>query len=207
MVRVKCGHSFLLFMSALLLGLIGGCIPGPVLAATFARVLQRGLPAAVLLILWAAAVEASVALVSMQLLQIVPANGLVFRLLSGVGAGVLLWIVYGVWNIRTLDARVDNVLSLKQVTLMILSNGALWTFWVTVCTPQALAWAREWPGGQYAFLFLFEVGWISATVAMALLFCSARRWLSHPKIVPVFFRGCAMAFVFFALSALWSAVR
>ncbi|PIV58084.1 MAG: hypothetical protein COS14_11475 [Bacteroidetes bacterium CG02_land_8_20_14_3_00_31_25] len=47
---------------AFILGLIGGVIPGPVLAATFTEILQSGFLKSLRIIIWAFLVETTVAL-------------------------------------------------------------------------------------------------------------------------------------------------
>ena len=54
---------------AFILGLIGGVIPGPVLAATFTEILQSGFLKSLRIILWAFIIETIVALISMLLLS------------------------------------------------------------------------------------------------------------------------------------------
>jgi threonine/homoserine/homoserine lactone efflux protein len=56
-------------MSAFVLGLIGGVIPGPVLTATFTEILQSGMWKSMRIILWAMLTETVVALLSLLALS------------------------------------------------------------------------------------------------------------------------------------------
>lgn len=86
---------------------------------------------------------------------------------------------------------------------MILANGVLWTFWVTVCIPKAIALDSVVPYGKYLFLSAVEVGWLISTVAVAFIFSWFRTYLSSPKVISYIFRVFAIVFVYFALTMLY----
>lgn len=194
-------------MNALLLGLIGGAIPGPVLSATFAQVLEGGWRSSLRIVIWSLCIEALVALITMRLLAYLQPASPMFTALSVIGAAVLIWMASALWRIKHIDASQPHLFSYRAIAAMILSNGALWTFWITVCAPQALQLGQELPGGEYVFLSLFEIGWFSSTVALAGVFAGFRPWLSHPRVVPVLFRCFALTFVYFAVTLLLSLLR
>ena len=90
--------------------------------------------------------------------------------------------------------------SFSKIAAMILANGVLWTYWITICIPKAIQLGHHMFFGQYAFVALVEMGWLLATVAVAYLFSRFKEWLSDPKIVPIMFKLFALTFVYFALS-------
>ena len=186
-------------ISAFILGLIGGLIPGPVLAATFTEILQSGFPRSFRIILWAMFTETAVALLSLLLLSSLGLSEAVFQGISLIGAGILIWIASSIWKIKQIDTGEKVDFGKGKISAMILANGVLWTFWITVCVPKAIVLASEIRSGQFIFLILVEVGWLISTASVAFLFSRFRNILSSPKVVPVLFKIFSLTFIYFAL--------
>jgi len=191
---------------AFLLGLIGGVVPGPALAATFTEILQSGFLKCLRIILLAMLTETMVALFSMGVLTSLQLPYAFFAGLSFVGAGVLIWIASMIWKIREIDSGEKVNFTIGRIVSMILTNGVLWTFWITVCIPKAVALGNRIFLGQYLFLTLVEAGWLISTVGAAALFSAFRKTLSNPRIVPLTFKLFALTFVYFALDMAWGSV-
>jgi len=193
-------------ISAFLLGLIGGVIPGPVLAATFTEILQSGIRKSFRIILWAMLTETVVALISLIVLSSVGLPESFFRVLSLVGAAMLIWIATSVWKVRSLDTEEKVHFGLGKISAMIMANGVLWTFWITVCVPKAISLGERVVLGDYLFLVLVEIGWLVSTVLIAFLFSRFRKILSNPKIVPIIFKIFALIFIYFALDMAYKSI-
>lgn len=193
-------------VTALILGLVGGITPGPVLAAAFTGVLQAGLLRALAVVLWALLIETLVALVSLLVLASGRTPAVVFAALSFVGSGLLAWIATRLWRIRRLDSGERFRFSPAKLAGMILLNGVLWSYWVTVCVPQAVALGRQVRYGEYLFLALVQSGWLSSTLLAVLAFSRARGLLSNPRLVPAVFRTFAAIFLYFALSMAYTSM-
>lgn len=189
--------------SALVLGLIGGIVPGPVLTAIFTDILQSGFVKSLRTILWAMGTETLVALVTLLLLQSAGLPEAFFKGLSIVGAAILLWIATQLWKVRSLDTGEEFHFSLGKISAMILANGVLWTFWITICIPKAIALGQEIAYGQFVFLVLVEIGWFISTAGVALVFSIFRKGLSNPRVVPTMFKLFAIVFAYFAFSMLY----
>lgn len=125
-------------VSAFILGLIGGVIPGPVLATTFTEILQSGLLKSMRIILWAMLTETVVALISLLALSSMNFSESFFQGLSVVGAAILIWISTSIWKVHKIDNEEKVHFSLGKISAMIMANGVLWTFWITVCVPKAI---------------------------------------------------------------------
>ncbi len=194
-------------LSAFILGLIGGLIPGPVLTAIFTEILQSGFAKSFRIILWALLTEATVALVSLVVLSALGLSQAVFYGLSFVGAGILIWISTSIWKIKKIDTGEKVHFSRGKISAMILANGVLWTYWVTVCIPKAIALGERVHFGEFLFLVLVEIGWLLSTVFVAFLFSRFRTVLSNPKVVPVMFKIFALTFVYFAVDMVWKSVK
>lgn len=194
-------------ISALILGLIGGVIPGPVLAATFTEILQSGFWKSLRIIFWAMFTETVVALASLLFLSSMNLSEAIFRLISFVGAGILVWIAISIWKVKRIDNEEKVHFSLGKISGMIMANGVLWTFWITVCVPKAIALSEKVYLGQFIFLILVEIGWLISTIAVAIIFSRFRKILSNPKIVPIIFKAFALIFFYFALSMAYESVK
>lgn len=194
---------FSLLISALVLGLIGGAIPGPILTAVFTEIIQSGFMRSFRIIFLALVAESLVALFCLVALASLNLPEGVFRLISLAGAGILIWLATLIWKITKIDTKTRIHFSASKIFALTLANGALWMFWITISVPKAILLSYQIPFGDYLFLILFELGWLIATVGIAFVFSRFRSWLSQPHIVPYLFKLCALAFVYFALDAIY----
>lgn len=105
--------------------MIGGVIPGPVLTAIFTEILQSGFLKSLRIIFWAMLTETIIALVSLIALSSIGISESIFKLLSMIGAVILLWIATAIWRIRTLDTDQRVHFSLGKISAMIMANGVL----------------------------------------------------------------------------------
>lgn len=193
--------------SALVLGLIGGVIPGPVLTATFTEILQSGILKSTRIIFWAMFTETVVALISLLALSSMNFSESFFQGLSIIGAAILIWISTSIWKVHKIDTEEKVHFSLGKISAMIMANGVLWTFWVTVCVPKAILLSEKMAFGNYLFLLLVEIGWLISTVMVAVVFSRFRKILSNPKVVPVIFKIFALTFVYFAVDMVYRSIR
>ena len=194
-------------VSALVLGLIGGVIPGPVLTATFTEVLQSGMWKSMRIILWAMLTETVVALLSLLALSSMNFSERFFQGLSLVGAAILIWISTSIWKVHKIDTEEKIHFSLGKISAMILANGVLWTFWITVCVPKAILLSEKVAFGNYLFLLLVEIGWLVSTVLVAYVFSRFRKILSNPRVVPIMFKIFALTFVYFAVDMVYRSLK
>jgi len=193
-------------LTAFILGIVGGIIPGPVLAATCTEILQSGFSKSLRIIFWAMLVETSVALVSLVILSSMGLPESFFYALSFIGAGILIWIATQLWKIRSLDLGEKVHFGIGKIAAMILANGVLWTFWITVCIPKAIVLGEQIQYGQFLFLLVVEIGWFISTVGVAFIFSWFRKMLSNLRVVPFIFKTFSIVFVYFALSMLYTSV-
>lgn len=194
-------------ISALFLGLIGGVVPGPVLSATFTEILQSGMWKSMRIILWAMLTEAVVALLSLLALSSMNFSERFFQGLSLVGAAILIWISTSIWKVHKIDTEEKTHFSLGKISAMIMANGILWTFWITVCVPKAILLSEKVAFGNYLFLLLVEIGWLVSTVLVAYVFSKFRKILSNPKVVPIMFKIFALTFVYFAVDMVYRSLK
>jgi threonine/homoserine/homoserine lactone efflux protein len=82
---------------------------------------------------------------------------------------------------------------------MILANGMLWTYWITVCVPRAIILSSKLFLGDYLFLSLVQTGWLLSTIAVVIIFSQFKKLLSNPKVIPIIFKIFALIFIYFAV--------
>ena len=191
---------------AFLLGLIGGVIPGPVITSVFTEILQSGFFKSLRIILIALVVETLVAVLSLVILASMGFNESFFRGLSLAGAVILIWIAISIWKVRSLDSGEKVHFSLFKIIIMILSNGVLWTYWITICIPKAILLNDQLNWGAYIFMGLVQLGWLISTTIVAFLFSRFRKILSRPRVIPVMFKIFALAFAYFALDMIYRSI-
>ena len=185
-------------ITAFLLGLIGGVIPGPVLTAVFTEILQSGLIKSFRIIFIAMFTETLVAVISLLVFIALDFPEPVFRSLSFAGAVILIWISVSIWKVKRLDTGERVHFGFWKITAMILANGVLWTYWITICIPKAMILGNSVILGEYLFMGLVQIGWLISTSIAAWLFSRFRETLSKPNIVPVVFKVFALTFIYFA---------
>lgn len=192
---------------ALMLGLIGGVIPGPVITAVFTEILQSGYLKSLRIIMIALATETVVAIICLLIFGSLGFNEAFFRALSLAGAAILIWIAISLWKVRTLDSGEKVHFGLWKVIIMILSNGVLWTYWITICIPKAMLLGEGLHLGEYLFMGLVQLGWLISTLVVAFLFSRFRKVLSRPKVIPVLFKIFALAFAYFAIDMIIKSIQ
>ncbi len=200
-------QSFTIIIGAITLGFVGGAIPGPVLTTIFTEIVEASFLRSLRVLFWAMLVETGVRLLALLLVGSLPLDGAVFQGLSLVGAAVLLRIAVKVWRMNAVGQGTQPSFGFKTLALMIVSNGMLWTYWLTTCVPDAMALGQQIPYGEYVFLLVFELGWFVSTFLMALIFSSFKRLLSHPRVIPILFKFFALIFAAFALKMIIGSVQ
>ena len=189
---------------AMMLGLIGGVIPGPVITAVFTEILQSGYLKSLRIIMIALVTETLVAIVSLLIFASLDFKQGFFYGLSLAGAAILIWIALSLWKVRSLDSGEKVEFGLWKIVVMILSNGILWTYWITICIPKAILLGEQLQLGEYLFMGLVQLGWLISTVIVAFLFSRFRKVLSRPRVIPVLFKIFALAFAYFAIDMIIS---
>jgi len=192
---------------AMMLGLIGGVIPGPVITAVFTEILQSGYLKSLRIIMIALITETLVAIVSLLIFASLDFNQGFFYGLSLAGAAILIWIALSLWKVRSLDSGEKVEFGLWKIVVMILSNGILWTYWITICIPKAILLGEQLQLGEYLFMGLVQLGWLISTVIVAFLFSRFRKVLSRPRVIPVLFKIFALAFAYFAIDMIISSLQ
>lgn len=186
-------------VTAFVFGLIGGMIPGPVVTAIFTEILQSSFLKSFRIILIAMFTETLIALFSLVFFISLNLSEAFFRGISIIGALILILIGISIWKVKNIDSGEKVEFGFWKISAMILANGVLWTFWITICIPKAIFLSHQLFLGEYYFLGLVEIGWLLSTTLLAFIFSRFRTLLSKPKIIPIIFKIFALTFFYFAI--------
>ena len=186
-------------LSAFLLGLIGGSVPGPILTAAFTEALRNGFVKSFRVIFRALVAESSVAFFILAIFFSFNIPQVFFYAISLIGAGVLIWLAAQVWKIKEVDGKEGDIFSFWKIFLLTVFNGPFWIFWITISVPQAFLLREKIVGGHFLFLVLFELGWFLSTVFWILLFSRFRLFLTKKNLVGNIFKIFSLILSFFAV--------
>ena len=181
-------------------------MPGPFLTCVFTEILHVGFTKSLRVILWGLIAETSVIGLLLLIAYIIDPPKGVFYAISFAGACFLFYLAWGVSRIKKMDAEGRAFITLKKIFVVSFLNGPLYLFWTTIGIPLAF----ELKGVQYgivSFLFVFIVGWLSATTLWAFLFSRFRNVLTQPHFIPRVFTAMALLLCFFAIRMIVQGVR
>jgi len=184
-----------------LLGLVAGAIPGPVIAAAFTEALRSGFSKSLRVVYRSFASEVIIASFILAIFFSFDIDPRFFYAVSLIGAAVLAWMALQVWKVKEIGGN-EEIFTFRKVFLLMLGNGLLWIFWVTICVPQAFLLDKAIAGGNILFLVLFEAGWLLSTVSTVFVFSRFRELLIKKKIVPIVFKFFSILLIFFAVKML-----
>jgi threonine/homoserine/homoserine lactone efflux protein len=190
----------------LVLGIIGGLVPGPILMSVFAETLNGGLQKGFRVISLALFAESLIAFFILSVAYSIGIPPLFFHLISLGGAMVLFWLAWQVWKIKELESGKGTLFSFPKIFLLTVLNGGFWIFWITVSVPRALDLESFLSGGRFLFLLLFEFGWFLATTLLAILFSYFRPILQKKDLVSFTFKMCAVLLVAFGIQSLYESI-
>ena len=148
-----------LIITAITLGLVGGLTPGPILMIALSEILsspEKGLERGWMYILVAAGTEFLVGLFlifSASWLEIPEA---VFHILSFIGVALLAYIATLIYKTRKFNySKQQKKVGIKHVVLLMIFNGPMWLFWLSVCLPAAFDLGSVIHNGEYLFIVVF----------------------------------------------------
>lgn len=190
----------------LLLGVIGGSVPGPILTAVFAEVLNGGFKRSFIVMFKALIAETLVAGFVLLVFFSWDIPTEYFYVMSFGGAIVLFWIAKQVWGIKKVASDNTEVFSFAKLLLLTVLNGAFWIFWITICVPRAFELRQSVVGGHVLFLLFFEIGWLISVIALAYVFSKFRPLLLKKNLISTVFKIFALLLVFFGLKSIWGSI-
>ena len=112
---------------AVMVGFIGGAVPGPILTSAMAESLRVGFVKSLRVVWWAMASESLIVLFILAILSLFAVPQGVFYAISFIGAIILVWFAARIWRIKTIDGE-GQLFSFKKVFLLMAANGLFWLY-------------------------------------------------------------------------------
>ena len=192
-------ESSILVVNAIVIGLVGGIIPGPILASAFLESIVSGFKKSVNIILWGMLNETIVAIFCLVVLRLLNLPEVIFYCLSIIGGILLFDISIKLWKVKHIQIETSNILTLKKISYLILTNGVLWVYWISVCIPLALQLEKNILGGSFLFLFLVEISWFISTLVATYLFSKTKSLIYDTKKQLRIVRVFSVVYIYFVV--------
>lgn len=194
-------------LNIIILGIVGGSVPGPILAAVFTEVLRMGFFRSMLIILRGLIAESIVAAFILTIISLINPPQYVFYTISFAGAAFLIYLAWKISRIKRITSEEKIFFTFSKIFTLTLLNGPFWVFWITICVPMAFELKRFIFWGPLLFLLCFEIGWLASTAVWAFLFSRFRQILIKPKFVPAVFTIMALILLYFGIRMFVGSIR
>lgn len=123
-------------------------------------------------------------------------------MLSLIWVFILLYIAYSIYKINSIEyseKSPEKNIQIKHIIAIMIFNGPMWIFWLSVCLPTAFQLAEKIQYGEYLFLLVFEIFMILWLSIMLLTFHFFRKiFLNKWLVKKIFF---VLAFAIFCIAA------
>lgn len=174
-------------LTAIILGFVGGVIPGPIILLAFSEILKspkKGLANGTKYILVAGLTEMAVGVFLVVTFSWFKIPQIIFHIFSILGIAMLIYIAAQLFKTKKIDYEKEQkyIGTIGIIFLMIL-NGSLWAFWLSVCLPIAFHLGNEIKFGEYLFILLFEFSMVIAMTIIFMLFNRLKLYFSNEKII------------------------
>jgi threonine/homoserine/homoserine lactone efflux protein len=195
---------------AIILGFTGGLIPGPIIILAFSEIIKspkNGLVNGAKYIVFAGLTEFLIGffLVATSSLIIIPV--VILHIITIIGILMLFYIGYQVYRIRKIEYNsTAKKIGIVHIVVLMLLNGPLWLFWISVCVPAALKLGDLINFGEYLFIIIFEISMMFGLAIILFGFNSFRNLLTKEKIIGRIFSILSAALFFIALRILYSEI-
>ncbi len=195
-------------MAAIILGFTDGITPGPIILTAFSEILKSpkgGLFKGGKYLLVAALTEFCIALFLVTSSKIFSIPEIVFKILSFLGAGMLIYIGIIVLKIKSLnnEEKKENVKPWHIFVFMVF-NGPMWLFWISVYIPEAHKMNTYIAFSDYLFVIIFEIFMIIGLDIIIYGFYSFRKLLLSEKFIKNVFRILSILIFLVAAKILYS---
>lgn len=174
-------------LTAVLLGFIGGITPGPIILLAFSEILRspkKGLVNGMIYLTYAGLTEFCVGLFLIITSSILKIPLLYFHYLSIIGIAILIYLVIKLLQINKIEYNEKGKsIKPKHIILLMIFNGPMWLFWLSVCLPTAFNLGSNIVHGEYLFIVVFEISMMTGLAIILFGFNSFRNHFTNPKLV------------------------
>jgi len=185
-------------LTAVILGVTAGAIPGPVLLLAFSETLRE--PNQKLLVTLRYAYIAGLTELFIGLFLILSSSfvsipDFVFPTLSIMGGFLLIYLslqTRQAYRGLQKDEKLEQLPVMAVAALMLL-NGPVWLFWLSVNLPNAFLMKGSMYLGEYLFIAVYETAMVCSLSVLIFLFRSCRSLFANEKLLRLFYLGLAFA--------------
>lgn len=150
-------------LTALLMGITGGLIPGPIIILVFKETISNSSLSFRSLIKYPIYTAISEAVIGVTLIGItyiyqVPQG--IFHILSIIGSLILVHLAFQIFKSTKVDLEMHptRIISFSYIFFLMVFNGPVWLFWLTVCLPLSQKIRAVVPFGDVLFITMYEIG-------------------------------------------------
>jgi threonine/homoserine/homoserine lactone efflux protein len=180
-----------LYFPIILLGFIGGITPGPILIMAFSEILiksRQNIKRAVEIIIVTVFTETIIALFLITFSKVFKIPPILFHLVSIIGISILFMLSINMFKVKEMNTAVEKKdTNLLKVFLIMIFNGPLWMFWISVCLPLVYQMADKMVFGEYIFLIIFEISMIAGISLMFFLFSLITKNVKNQKKIQILY--------------------
>jgi threonine/homoserine/homoserine lactone efflux protein len=166
--------------AALILGLTGGFLPGPLLTAVLSQTLRHGVREGIRTSFAPLLTDGPIIAILLVFLHEFARVRPLLGAIAIIGAAYLLWMAWESWHSKAPDARAVDAppRSLLRGALVNFANPNMYVFWITVGVPTLTkAWSSS-VLAAIAFVVVFFACLIGSKIAIVLLAGRSRALLS-----------------------------
>lgn len=193
--------------TAVVIGFINGCLPGPISTAMFTHVVQRDFRTSLKIALWAGCLVAIVATILFATFNFFRPSELLLNSISIVGGVFLIYLAWKIWNIKAIKTDQEKVFSFGNICVIVFLNSSLWLSWLTIFLPEAFKLKEHIFAGEFIFLFVYLLCWLSGLCLVTFMFSRFRPLLTKPNVLPYVFKVFSLILAFFALRMIYTGIK
>lgn len=176
-----------LCLSIVILGFIGGITPGPILVMAFSEILmksKRSIKRAIEIILVTVLTETLIAVFLITTARILEIPAVIFHAVSIIGISILFMLSLKMFRIKEINTQAERKeTSLFHIFLIMIFNGPLWMFWISICLPIVNQVGEVVQYGEYLYLIIFEISMIAGITLMFFIFTYATKNVGNNKTI------------------------
>lgn len=196
--------------TAIILGFVGGITPGPIILLAFSEILRsqkKGLVNGAMYLIFAGLTEFFIGLFLILTTSFLEIPQVVIHGISIIGVIILLMLAYQIFQIHKIEYKeTTKKVKIWHIISLMLLNGPLWIFWISVCIPTAFKLREMISYGEFLFLFIFEISMMTGLAIMLFGFNSFRSIFKNEKIISKVFLVLSFLLFFIAVKILYSEV-
>jgi threonine/homoserine/homoserine lactone efflux protein len=173
--------------TAIVLWLIWGFTPGPVILLSFSEILKspsQGFSKGLIYVTFAGLTEFLIWLFLISTSSRFQIPYIFFHRMAILGSLMLWYLAFQTYKIHKIEyKRQEHNIKATHIIILMLLNGPLWLFWLSVCLPVAFRLGKMLNYWEYLFVMIFEIAMMIWLTIILLWFRSFRNVFSDEKIV------------------------